>query len=336
MTDKSKFFFHQTLSLFQEYKIQNKKMIVGVSAGIDSMVLLDLLKELSSVCKLKLYAVHIHHGHADEKKINHYRNKAEKFMSDFCKKSKLAFLNAKYNIKNKTSEEAYRNFRQTQFKRFLKEKKADLIVLAHNANDLLETRLINLIRGCGEMGLKSMPHCHTPYLRPLLSFSRTEITNYAKIKKINFIEDPSNQDNSYLRNWIRNKWLKELEKKRTGSIKTLSRSLEALSSFHREKLPLIINENADSNSENHFSFQKEKPPSIINSKGIQRKLFIELNKKDQKRTLAVYMRQLNLPNYGQSHIEELLKNNERTQKQFTVKLLKHSWFFSVHYITCSK
>ena len=73
-----------------------------------------------------------------------------------------------------------------------------------------------------------MKFYQTPYLRPLLNFSREEIKKYAQTCKINFLEDPSNKDNFYLRNWIRNKWLKDLEKKRSGSVKSLSRSLELL------------------------------------------------------------------------------------------------------------
>jgi len=309
---KNKFFF-QTLTFFQDNEIENKKMIVGVSSGIDSMVLIDLLKKLRPICKLKLYVSYIHHGLSNEKKITHYRNQAEKFISDFCKTENLSFLKKTAPLEQKSSEEAFRNFRHSQFKHFLKQKKADFIVLAHNENDLLETRLINLIRGCGKKGLQSMPSYDKPYLRPLLSFSRQDIEHYAKIKKINFIEDPSNKDNSYLRNWIRKEWLKKLEKKRKGSLKALARSLEALSGLKEEKLPLPIT-----------------------SKGIQRQFFLELNKKEQKRVLASYMRQLNLSNYGQSHMEELLKNNERKQKQFTIKLLKRNWFFSPDYITCKK
>ena len=57
-----KYFFNQTLKRFQEHSIENQKLLVGVSGGLDSMVLLDLLKELSPVLKLKLSVIHIHHG----------------------------------------------------------------------------------------------------------------------------------------------------------------------------------------------------------------------------------------------------------------------------------
>ena len=302
-------FFNLALKLFKEHKIQNKKIIVGLSGGLDSVVLFDLLKEISQPCQLKLYVTYIHHGENAQKKIKSYRDKAGDFVSNLSQKNKIEFLSSKPTKKILKSEEEFRKLRHFYFKKFLKQKKADIIALAHNQDDLLETRLIHLIRGCGQKGLSSMSYYESPYLRPLLCWTRQEIKSYALKQKLKWLEDPSNKDNQFLRNWIRNKWLKDLEKKRQGAVKSLARSLSVLSEQTEKDLQVYID-----------------------LKGIKRQLFMELTLKDKKRVLAFYMRNKNLSNYGQSHIDELLKHSERTQKNFSIKLLKKTWSFTKEYI----
>ena len=310
--------FHKTLKNFKEYQIKHKKMIVGVSAGLDSMVLMHLLQELSSVCQLQLLIAYIHHGSTDHKKTQNYRDKAQKIILQTCETKHLSFFSSQ-SKKQLKSEEDFRNFRHAELKKLLKQQKADLIVLAHNQNDLQETRLINLIRGSGPQGLNSMPFYQTPYLRPLLDFSRKEIKKYAQICKIKFLEDPSNTENSYFRNWMRNKWLKNLEDKRPGSVKSLSISLDTLSKSIQ--MPLNSMKALSSDMQKSSSF-------ILTSNGINRKVFFELSLEDQKRVLAFYMRKLQLSDYGQSHIQELLKHNKRTEKNFQIQLLKKTWIFT--------
>ena len=315
--DKShSFLFHETLSFLRQEELQHQKMIVGVSGGLDSMVLLSLLQELSHVCQLELIVSYIHHGHSKNPETNNYRETAEKLVSKACKNSQLPFFSSQ-SQETLSSEKELRDFRHQEFKKLLKKEKANLIVLAHNQNDLLETRLINLIRGSGFQGLESMTAYKTPYLRPLLEFSREQLQQHALAYKIDFLEDPSNKENSYLRNWIRNKWLQDLETKRTGSVKSLARSLELLSQ-----------------ARNHPSHFEKNPPLdfIFSSDGINRPLFLELPLQDQKRTLAIYIRSLGLSNYGQSHIQELLKHNNRVEKNFKVKLLKKTWIFTKNQI----
>ena len=304
-------FFNKSLIFFKNYKIQNKKIVLAISGGLDSVVLLDLLKELSSPCKLKLYPVYIHHGPSDKKATQNYRDKAKKFVNRLCQTYGLEFLCPDPPTSFLKSEKEFRDFRRLHLEKNLKQKKAFAIALAHNNNDLLETRLLQLIRGCGEKGLEAMQVWQPPYLRPLLSWTRKEFKKYALQNKLQWLEDPSNKDNYYLRNWIRNKWLPPLENKRSGSIKSLSRSLESLSSSANEDLCFLA----------------------VTPQGIKRSLFMEMPFKEQKRVMAFYMRKLKLANYGQSHIKEILKQMERTEKNFSVKILKKTWTFATDYIS---
>ena len=122
MNKSHTFLFHETLKSFKELHIQHKKMIVGVSGGLDSMVLMRLLQELSSVCRLKLLIAHIHHGPAKDTKTQTYRDKAEKLVLQICEKNKLAFFSFQ-SKKYLTSEEDFRNFRHKEFKKLLKKTK---------------------------------------------------------------------------------------------------------------------------------------------------------------------------------------------------------------------
>lgn len=306
--------FHKTLKLFKSEGIKNVTILVGVSGGLDSVVLLHVLQELSGPQKLKLWGVHIHHGVSLDPLTEVYRKKAKDFTLNFCSSLSLPCLSPPPSKKLLKSEADFRQFRHSLFKRLLKEKKAKWVALAHSSDDLLETRLLHLIRGCGEEGLKAMQTLSLPFLRPFLFFSREEIRDYAGQKKLKWMEDPSNRDNQFLRNWLRHKWLPQLEKKRPGSQIRLAHSLSALASLllkpKKEKL---------------FSF-------LIDSKGLRRDLLTECPLPEQRRVLAFYMRKKGLKNYGNSHIEEILKNLERRQKVFSLKLLKKTWKVTNKYL----
>ncbi len=306
-----KHFFNKILSFFKSHKIQNKKIILGISGGLDSVVLLDLLSQLRRPCRLQLYIAHIHHGPSHKKLIQTYRKRACEQVYRLSQNYSQEFLCSPQAQTILKSEEGMRNFRHFHFKKFLRQKRADILALAHNKNDLLETQLIQLIRGCGKTGLKALPAHQAPYLRPLLFWTRQEIECYARENQLQWIEDPSNKDNRYLRNWIRNQWLLDLEKKRPGSQKSLARSLDLLS--HSEKEDSLF--------------------LAVTNQGIRRKFLMELPLKDQKRLLAFYMRKLKLSHYGQSHIEEILKHLERKEKRFSIKLLKKTWSFTTQFIS---
>ena len=303
------YFFNESLKLFENHKLKDKKIVLAVSGGLDSVVLLDLLKELSFPCRLKLSVLHIHHGLSPKKKIKTYRDETKQFVFQLSSSYELDFFSPEPPKEILQSEEDFRKFRHFCFKKILRQKQASL-ALGHNRDDLLETRLIKLVRGCGEEGLKGMKIWEPPYFRPLLHFSRKEIQKYALYRKLKWKEDPSNKDNNYLRNWMRNKWLPQLDNKRSGSLKSLARSLESIS----------------------FVQKKNLHPSMITSRGIKRNLLMEMPLKEQKRVLAFYMRKLQLSNYGQSHIGEVLKQAERKEKKFSVKILKKTWTFTQGYI----
>lgn len=309
----TQYFFNKVFSCFQNLKIQNKQVLLGVSGGLDSVVLLDILNSLKSPCNLQLFCTYIHHGASQVSSLQNYRDKAQDHVKTLSDKYHCKFISTQASKTILKSEEDFRNFRNMHFKNILKDHNIDILALAHNSNDLLEGRLIQLIRGCGSAGLKSMKIWNSPCLKPLLYFSKKEIQAYALKKNLHWLEDPSNKDSHYLRNWIRNTWLVDLENKRSGATKTLARSLEALTCLETQTINL----------------------KAISSQGIDRKLLDQMSTQEQKKILASYMQALCITNYGLTHIEELLKHSKRAKKQFIVSILKKDWSFSQNFI-CAK
>ena len=303
--------FHKVLSVLKKENIKNQKLLVAVSGGADSLCLLHLLKQCAFVQNLNLFAVHVHHGLASTNKIKKYRDATQNFTSRFAKKQDLDLFQmgpAKKLLKN---EDQAREYRYNEFKKLMKQQDIPTIALAHNENDVLETKLIHLIRGCSHKGLKSLKTHKPPYLRPLLQVSRKEILEYLKLQKIKFMEDPTNKEDYFLRNWIRLTWLPLLEKKRPGSLSVLARSLSQIS----------LNE-------------PEMPYSkLITPKGLRRDLFLELSPSLKKQILAYYMRKNACKDYGQSHINEIIKQLDRNEKIFNLRVLKKTWKMGEQFIS---
>lgn len=205
------------------------------------------------------------------------------------------------NLSN-NSEETLRKLRYQELARIRTENNFSYLVLGHQWDDLLETRLIRLIRGTGSNGLISMSFRKENQLRPLLTVSRSEIEHYSNMKKTNYLEDPSNFSQDPLRNWIRANWLSLLEQKRPGSIKSLARSLDLISQQ-------IQNETVEN----------------LNIAYLDRFKFLELSREKKRQRLATFLHMKNIKGYQASHIDEVIKRLETSQKNLWFKVAKCQW-----------
>lgn len=188
--------------------LENQKLFLAVSGGLDSMVLLHLFAQLDHYfavlhCNFKLRGKE---SDGDEKFVYDYCTKREifcvvgNFQTDFyAKQAKLS------------TQVAARNLRYEWFDEQLSEKKYDYVLTAHHLDDSLETFIINLSRGTGLDGLTGIPALNKKIVRPLLPFTRQEIENYATINKIKWREDSSNETDKYLRNKIRHNIVPQLK-----------------------------------------------------------------------------------------------------------------------------
>ena len=180
-------------------------VIVGVSGGYDSMVLLDLLVELKDALKIEIIVAHVNHmlrGPEADGDEAHVRDYAIEHGLDFVlERRSMEELAEREGI---SSEDAGRRIRYEFFYGLADRYKNAVIAVAHNKNDQVETILLNLLRGTGLKGLTGMKYKSDSIIRPLLNISRAEIEEYAEQKGIVHREDSTNQENIYRRNSIRN------------------------------------------------------------------------------------------------------------------------------------
>ena len=189
------------------FDTQNR-LLIGVSAGVDSMVLSHILKELH----FNFILAHMNFGlRGEESDLD------ADFVEQWGRNNGIITNVLKVNTddfikKNQVSTQmAARSLRYNWFSELATLHKCSNILTAHHADDNLETVLFNLTKGTGIRGLRGMKMQQGPFVRPLLIFDKQEIVNYALKKGISWREDASNLRNKYLRNNIRNKVLPVLK-----------------------------------------------------------------------------------------------------------------------------
>jgi tRNA(Ile)-lysidine synthase len=167
--------------------------VVAVSGGVDSMVLLDLLVGLR---KLKLVVAHLDHG------IRQTSENDRILVQKTAAKYGLPFVYDRVNLGSGASEAKAREARYRFLNKVKKASSADAIITAHHQDDLIETAIINMMRGTGRRGLSAL-QSRTDVLRPLLNYPKSDLIKYARDHKIDWHEDSTNRDEMYLRNYIR-------------------------------------------------------------------------------------------------------------------------------------
>jgi tRNA(Ile)-lysidine synthase len=185
-------------------------VVIGVSGGVDSMVLAHLFSEIAKAWRLKLTFAHVNHGlrgRASDADENFVRDAARKLSASFC--TTRWKPQARANI-----QDAARRFRYDFFLSVAKDAGAARIATAHNLDDQAETLLLHLIRGSGIKGMSGIEWStggDVKIIRPLLAFDRNRIEAYAEKKKIRYAHDASNDTTKYTRNFVRHKILPALE-----------------------------------------------------------------------------------------------------------------------------
>ena len=185
------------------------RLLIAISGGLDSVVLADLASQLGNAVIL---------AHCNFNLRGEESNRDEKFVQAFAQKVGLelmikGFDTEKYALENAVSiQHAARDLRYAWFQSIIAEGKADLILTAHHADDNIETLAMNFFRGTGLQGLEGIPLINGVIRRPLLSFLKSELTDYAKQRGLQFVEDSSNELDKYTRNHFRLNILPLLEK----------------------------------------------------------------------------------------------------------------------------
>ncbi len=204
-------------------------ILVALSGGPDSLVLLDVLYKLRGDYQLVLEIFHVNHGLRAESM------EEEEFIRKVAEYYDLAFSIERVEVEKyrrggeRSPEEAARLARYDAFQRRLRSSGFQRMALGHHADDRVETFLLRLITGAGLSALASIPPVRGPFIRPLAEVWRAEINTYAKTLPFTPLQDPSNQDLSIPRNRVRHLLIPLLEKSFNPSVKSnLIREIELL------------------------------------------------------------------------------------------------------------
>lgn len=198
---------------------KNQKILVAVSGGVDSMVLIHILSSLGVKYGVAHFNYQLRGADSDAD---------EALVQSWCKKNKIPFYFRRIDTKtlSKKSKSSLQMFAREQryqfFEELMKEFGYTKTALAHHLNDRVESLLINVLRGTGIRGLQGMPSQPGKYIRPLIDCTKEQLYDYAKSNNVKFREDKSNASIDYLRNWIRLRVLPMLEQVDSEAFETLS------------------------------------------------------------------------------------------------------------------
>ncbi len=282
---------------------KGSKIVLGVSGGPDSVCMLDVMAKIAPKYDLELIVAHVNYGLRGKDS-----DKDEKFARELANKYEIkieVFKNLKLSFRKMPSENELRNIRYAFFEKVRRENNFDLIAVAHNQDDQVETFLMRVIRGAGLQGLSAMKYKNNFIIRPLLGISRKEILEYLNRINLAYRTDKTNVENLFLRNKIRNNLIPYLQKNFNPQIKeTISGSINSIAE--------------DTDFLNQFTAELSK------EKNLSVKKILSLHPALQRRVLLQKISEIkkNLQDIDSAHIEEILKALRSTKSKNQVAVFK--------------
>ncbi|QDD12040.1 tRNA lysidine(34) synthetase TilS [Candidatus Methylopumilus rimovensis] len=280
-----------------------KSMTVALSGGVDSVVLLHLVHQLQKKHRFTLKASHVHHG------LSKHADQWVKFCEALCRKWSIALEVHYIQLPKKKSLGIEGEARRLRYEKLL-QAKTDCVVLAHHEDDQAETFLLQLMRGAGVKGLSSMAHFDEDrhLWRPLLNASRMDIESYAKQHKLKWIEDESNQNIDFDRNFIRSKVLPILKNRFHHIIKVISRSVSNLAEAQH-----LLDDLAKIDLKSHLKSNQYKHK-------LQVKTLIQLSPYRAKNVLRYWLELNDQMMPTKDLLDELLRQVLTAKKDATIKI----------------
>ncbi|WP_367342504.1 tRNA lysidine(34) synthetase TilS [Limosilactobacillus sp.] len=280
-------------------------VIVAVSTGVDSMVLLTMLQKMGTACP-RIVVAHVNHELRDQSR------EEESFLKDYCRQHHLVCEvrhwprgeHPQHGI-----EAAGRHIRYHFFAELMKKYGASVVMTAHHANDQAETILMKLTRG-GELdqmlGLRYRRPFASGYLiRPLLNITKAELRNYAEHHQIKWYEDATNADLTIQRNRYRHKILPALQRENPQVI-------EHLGQFHSQ-LSLLM------------QFRDEQVGRLLKEctceKGLQLGNYLKLSGSAQQLVLLAWLKQMGIVDLKEGLVTEitrLIRNDGKPQARLSL------------------
>lgn len=203
----------------------SSRLLVGVSGGVDSMVLLVVLHKLG-------YAVSAAHVNFNLRGVESHNDAL--FVKHWCQEQGISHFELSQDTKAYVAQTetnvqtAARNIRYEWWELLVQTHQFDFVATAHHLDDTIETVFLNLLRGTGLKGLRGIPHRREFFIRPLLECTRKEIESFAEQFSIPFKTDVSNHSDAYQRNKLRHHLIPMLEEMTSGFHATMKHSLQRI------------------------------------------------------------------------------------------------------------
>jgi tRNA(Ile)-lysidine synthase len=293
-------------SLITPHLIKGKKCFVAYSGGVDSTVLLNEVGKAANELNSEVEAVHVNHGYSKSSES------WEEHCKVFCKKKGFSFKSFQMDSKNlrgASLESLMRERRYEIFQKILIDK-TSLLFMGHHLDDQIETLFFRLIRGTGLKGASSIPLKRNLgngfIVRPFLKVAKEEIIQNAIHNNLSYVEDDSNNNNDFDRNYLRNIVIPKISERWPNYRKSISKSID--------------------NQKNSFEFlteiSKKELAKIVKGEDIK---INELKKYDvnfQKILILSWLenKKCNLPN--SSVLEEIINKFIHSEK---TSCPKHIW-----------
>lgn len=216
LSSQLKLFFK---SIFKQYHLAHPTLLVAYSGGLDSTVLLHTLHQLQEEMSFHLKAAHVHHG------LSQYADDWANFCEKTCTHLDIPIEHFHVHIDRNSGLGIEATARNARYQA-LEMVSADFICLGHHQDDQAETLLVQLARGAGVKGLAGMAQVDIKrrLLRPLLHISRADLATYANEHRLQWIDDESNADTTFDRNFIRHDLIPTFSKRYVSIQKTLART----------------------------------------------------------------------------------------------------------------
>jgi len=254
-----------SIEILKNFVSPGDRIVVGVSGGADSMCLLSLLMEFKEICDFFFVCHHVNHGLRGAES-----DRDENFVRKFCELNGIVFscervdVSGFKNASSKTVEQAARELRYDSFEKVREKLSLNKIFVAHNKDDQAETILMHIFRGSSLKGARGMSERGKTIYRPLLAVSRAQIERYNREHNVEHIEDSSNVDINFSRNFIRHEIMERLKNvypNISSALLDFSRRCAADEEFIASCLPLELMR-VSKNCVTLFSEVKDLPLSL--------------------------------------------------------------------------
>lgn len=285
---------------------------LGLSGGLDSTVLLHLLSLLSSQRAIPpLRVIHVNH------QLSEFSADWMQHCEDLCVQHDIEFVSRQVQVEQRGDgpEAAAREARYNIFEELVGA--GELLLLAHHADDQVETFFLRLLRGAGTHGLSAMPQ-HRPLgggqlLRPLLHVGRAELESYAFEQQLRWVEDDSNSDLALDRNYLRREVLPLLEQRWPAYRNSVMQSVEAVSeaeaALAEQEIPVL----------------KEASGQHFGEPTLDLEYFRGCTAQRLCRLLRFWLRSLGLEPPGRAQLEEFVRQLQTAESEKAPELLCHSY-----------